>query len=65
MDRNGLEKGDASSPLLLHFGTEQAIRKVQTNNKGLKLHSTHQLLLHSNKLHLLGDGVHSLLQTSS
>jgi hypothetical protein len=32
-NRNGLEKGDASSPLLFNFDPEQTIRKVQPNQK--------------------------------
>ena len=61
-NRKGLEEGDASSPLLLHFDTEHVVRKVQANNEGMKQHSTHQLLLHGDAMNLLGVCEHSLLR---
>jgi hypothetical protein len=42
--QDGLKQGDALWPLLLSPALENAIRKVQVNQEGLKLNATHELL---------------------
>jgi hypothetical protein len=39
--KNGLEQGDAVSPLLFNFALRYAIRRVQVSQDGLKLNGTH------------------------
>jgi hypothetical protein len=51
--QNGLKQGDALSPLLLKFGLEYAIRKVQENQLEVKLNGTHQLLVYADYVNLL------------
>ena len=58
--RNGLKQGDALSPLLFNFALEYAIRKVQVNQDGLKLNSTHQLLAFADDVNILGGSVHTV-----
>jgi hypothetical protein len=41
--KNGLKQGEALSPLLFNYALENAIRKIQVNQDGLKLNGTHQL----------------------
>jgi hypothetical protein len=54
--QNGLEQGDALSPLLFGFAVEYAIRKIHGNQVGLKLNGTHQLLVYDD-VNLLGDDI--------
>jgi hypothetical protein len=58
--QNGLKQGDALSPLLLCFVLEYAIRNVRENQVGLKLNGSHQLLVCSDGVYLLGDNIDTI-----
>jgi hypothetical protein len=52
-----LKQGDALTPLLLNYAFKYAIRRVQVNKDGLKLNSTHQLLVCVDDVNILGRNV--------
>jgi len=46
--------------LLLNFALENAIRRVQENQDGLKLNGTDQLLFNAADVNILGRSVHTV-----
>jgi len=59
-----LKQGDALSPLLFNFALEYAIRWVQIKQDGLKLNGTHQLLVYTDDVDMLGGSVHTVKQNA-
>jgi hypothetical protein len=49
-----LKQGDALSPFCFYCALEFVIRRVQLNQDGLKLNGTHQLLVYTYKVNILG-----------
>jgi hypothetical protein len=54
---SGLKQGDASSPLLLNFALDYAIRWVQVNSEGMKLNGLHQRLDCVDGVNVLGRSI--------
>ena len=55
---------DALSPLLFNFVLGCAIRKVQVNQDGLKLNGTHQLLVYTEDVNILGGSVQTVKENA-
>jgi hypothetical protein len=48
--RNGLEEGDALSPLPFNFALQYAISRDQVNQDGLKSNSTYSLVVYDDEV---------------
>ena len=59
-----LKQGDALLPLLFNFALEHAIKRAQVNQDGLKLYGTHQLLVYTDDVNILGGNVHTIKENT-
>jgi hypothetical protein len=62
--RKSLKQGDVLSSLFFNFVLKYAIRRVQVIHDGLKLNSTHQLLVYANEVNILGGSIHTIKENA-
>jgi hypothetical protein len=55
--QNGLKQGDGLSPLLFNVALKYAIRRVQGNQKGLKVNGKHLLWAYGADVNVVGENV--------
>jgi hypothetical protein len=60
-----MKQGDPFSPLLFNFPLENANRRVQVNQDGLKLNGSHKLLVYTDDVNILSGSRHTLKNTDS
>ena len=50
--------------MLLNFGLEYAIRKIQANHEGLKLNGTYQLVVYGDNVNILGGSLNTIKENT-
>ena len=58
--KNGSKRADALSLLLFIFALGYALTRVQVNQDGLKTNGTHQPLVYTDDVNILGGSVHTV-----
>jgi len=58
--RNGLEQGDALSPLLFNFALQYAVLKIKEDKKRQTLNGLRQLFVYADDVDLIGDDIDAL-----
>ena len=61
---NGLKEEDALSPLFFNFALGYAFKLVQTNQYGLKLNGTHQVLVYVDDVNVFGEGGYTIEEST-
>ena len=62
--KNGLQQGDDLLPLIFNSALEYTIRRVQVNQKGLKLNGTYQLLIYADDVNKWGGSIHTIMKNT-
>jgi len=63
--KNDLKHGEVLSPLLFNFVLVYAFRRIQANQKALKLNGTNQLLVYADDVNVVCGNVHSIKKNTN
>ena len=63
--KNDMKQEGCLSPMHLNFALAYAISRVQVNHDGLKLNGTHQLMIYSDAVNVLGGSVFTISKNRS
>ena len=61
--KNGLKQRYSLLPLIFKFALEYYIRRVQANQKNLKLDVTHELVVYADDVNIMGRSIYTIKKT--
>jgi hypothetical protein len=63
--QNDLKEADILLTLFLNFSFQYSVRKCQKNQEAQELNGTHQLLIHTDDVNVLGENINTMKENRS